>query len=161
MGKYKAPLSPSRLNEYQYFCLEHIRAFNKAWNYFAEMTEEEVLHYNKEAVTGHRPTWKMGEKISMPHEMLESAFYDFMYNQKPERESEIDPGMRLNQADRQALKVLEMTYPTTQKDVKQKYKMLVKRYHPDTNRGNKTAEEKFKQVTAAYDHIMNHCKVIA
>jgi DnaJ-class molecular chaperone len=69
--------------------------------------------------------------------------------------------MRLNQADRQALKVLEMTYPTTQKDVKQKYKMLVKRYHPDTNRGNKTAEEKFKQVTAAYDHIMNHCKVIA
>ena len=33
-GIYPAPKSRDQLNEYYFFCLDHIRDFNKSWNYF-------------------------------------------------------------------------------------------------------------------------------
>ena len=49
-----------RENEYWRFCLEHVREYNHSYNYFAGMSEDAVSKYQKDAVTGHRPTWKMG-----------------------------------------------------------------------------------------------------
>ena len=36
-------------------------------------------------------------------------------------------------------------------DIKRAYRKLARQYHPDVNPGNKEAEEKFKQISAAYD----------
>ena len=38
--------------------------------------------------------------------------------------------------------------------LKKQYKKLVKKYHPDVNREDKNAEEKFKQISAAYKALL-------
>src|SRR6476661_6237474 len=57
---HRAPKGRNREREYWRFCLEHVREYNQSYNYFAGMSDDAVLAYQKDAVTGHRPTWKMG-----------------------------------------------------------------------------------------------------
>src|SRR6267143_2072663 len=59
-GTHRAPKGRTREREYWRFCLEHVREYNHSYNYFAGMSEDAVARYQKDAVTGHRPTWKMG-----------------------------------------------------------------------------------------------------
>ena len=42
-GVYRAPKSRKQLNEYFWFCLDHVRDYNKAWDYYAGMSETEQL----------------------------------------------------------------------------------------------------------------------
>ena len=53
-----------------------------------------------------------------------------------------------------ALAVLELTPPVTVAEVKARYKMLVKKHHPDANGGAKAAEERFKQISEAYRIVL-------
>ena len=57
---HRAPKGRLHANEYWRFCLEHVREYNNSYNFFAGMSDDAVAQYQKEAVTGHRPTWKMG-----------------------------------------------------------------------------------------------------
>src|SRR5438132_13324083 len=57
---HRAPKGRLREGEYWRFCLEHVREYNHSYNYFSGMSDDAVLAYQKDAVTGHRPTWKMG-----------------------------------------------------------------------------------------------------
>src|ERR1700742_2108987 len=57
---HRAPKGRTHENEYWRFCLDHVREYNHSYNYFSGMSEDAVLKYQKDAVTGHRPTWKMG-----------------------------------------------------------------------------------------------------
>jgi hypothetical protein len=57
---HRAPKGRLYENEYWRFCLDHVREYNHSYNYFAGMSEDAVAWYQKDAVTGHRPTWKMG-----------------------------------------------------------------------------------------------------
>src|SRR5689334_23440482 len=57
---HRAPKGRQRENEYWRFCLDHVREYNHSYNYFSGMSEDAVMKYQKDALTGHRPTWKMG-----------------------------------------------------------------------------------------------------
>ena len=57
---HRAPKGRLRAAEYWQFCLEHVREYNNSYNFFAGMSEDAIAKYQKEALTGHRPTWKMG-----------------------------------------------------------------------------------------------------
>ncbi len=57
---HRAPKGRLRASEYWQFCLEHVREYNNSYNFFAGMSDDAVAKYQKEAITGHRPTWKMG-----------------------------------------------------------------------------------------------------
>src|SRR5260370_39299976 len=57
---HRAPKGRNREHDYWRFCLEHVRDYNHSYNYFSGMSDDAVLAYQKDAVTGHRPTWKMG-----------------------------------------------------------------------------------------------------
>jgi molecular chaperone DnaJ len=50
-------------------------------------------------------------------------------------------------------RVLGVSDSASQKDIKSAYRKLSRQYHPDTNEGDKAAEERFKEVSAAYDVI--------
>ncbi|MPY95498.1 MAG: molecular chaperone DnaJ [Acidimicrobiia bacterium] len=50
-------------------------------------------------------------------------------------------------------KILGIAEDATPKDVTRAYRQLARKYHPDTNAGDATAEERFKEVSAAYDVV--------
>jgi hypothetical protein len=60
-GGYRAPKGRRAEGEYHDFCLEHVKEYNKTYNYFAGMDEEAVRGFQKADATGHRPTWKLGQ----------------------------------------------------------------------------------------------------
>ena len=67
-GVYKAPKSRLQLRNYHYFCLEHVREYNKAWNYHKGLNEQQVENSIRRSTTWDRPSWPFGTK----HKMFES-----------------------------------------------------------------------------------------
>lgn len=152
-GLYKAPLGRDRLHEYRYLCLDHIREFNKAWDYFSGMNEDEIEAFRKDAVTGHRPTWERGQTLPPgATEKLYQAVNEFMHSGR--KRTRDHP--RLPPKLKKALTLFELDYPYTEPELKNRYKQLVKQYHPDRNAGDKLAEEKFKAVAEAYKILGAH-----
>jgi hypothetical protein len=153
-GEYRAPISPHRVEDYQWLCLNHVREHNTAWNFFRDMSADEVEHYIKGNVTGHRPTWNLGEKTAR---VRNSAFEHtrdpfrvfgagpgFSQARRPETPS---PYSRLQ---RDALEALDLDEGACLADVKARYKELVKRFHPDANGGDRSCEDRLKRVIRAY-----------
>ena len=50
--------------------------------------------------------------------------------------------------------ILGVDKNASEKDIKTKYRKLAMKYHPDKNKGNKEAEEKFKRITEAYKKLL-------
>ena len=63
-GRHKAPKGRNHEGQFHAFCLEHVQQYNKTYNYFDGMKDDAVRDYQKEAQTGHRPTWKLGQNSS-------------------------------------------------------------------------------------------------
>src|SRR6201991_189984 len=63
-GPHRAPKGRENAREYWHFCLDHVREYNQSYNFFSGMNAEAVARYQKDALTGHRPTWKMGANTS-------------------------------------------------------------------------------------------------
>src|SRR5215210_8934429 len=59
-ASHRAPKGRNNEQEYWHFCLEHVREYNHSYNFFSGMSDDAVTRYQKDAITGHRPTWKMG-----------------------------------------------------------------------------------------------------
>ncbi len=152
-GNFRAPRSRHNLREYQWFCEEHIVAFNKNWNYFEGMTTDEIYAFQHDATTGHRPTWRMDQADKNLNAKLEEAFGKMFGDGQPNFKAEAKP---LKARDRDALAVLNLDHPSDKDKIKAQYRELVKKYHPDVNKGNRNAEETFKKVTLAYQHLLTH-----
>jgi curved DNA-binding protein CbpA len=153
-GVYKAPKSKditgnAQAGDYNWLCLEHIREYNKQWDYFSGMNSEEIEAFMRDAVTGHRPTWSRESRLRGQYSALQDKLYEFISGEKPPA-----PQPRIPQKIRNALNVMELQHPYTLKQLKIRYRMLVKKYHPDMNKGDKELEEKFKQITSAYKHLL-------
>jgi hypothetical protein len=152
-GQYKAPRSREQLDEYRWLCIDHIREHNKQWDYFADMKPEEIEAFMHDAVTGHRPTWTREERMRFRPDKLHDALYEFMHDRKRPA-----PQPAIPAKVRRSLALLEMEFPYTQDQLKSCYRKLAKRYHPDTNQGNKAVEETFKNITAAYKYLDEQLK---
>jgi len=153
-GAYKAPKSKDELHEYRWFCLDHIREHNQQWDYFSDMGRSEIEDFIKDATTGHRPTWDRESRLRNRPSMLQDALYEFLYMGKkaPPKAPPLPAKIR------KAVAALEIEYPCNAKALKAHYRALVKKHHPDVNKGNKQSEERFKQVTAAYHVLAEHIK---
>jgi hypothetical protein len=152
-GDFRAPRSRTNLREYQGFCEDHIKEFNKNWNYFEGMSQDEIYDFQKDATTGHRPTWRMDQLGPNPTQKLESAFNRMFEDGATKFKSDARP---ISAKTKDALAVLDLGHPTDKNAIKTQYRELVKKYHPDVNRGNARAEETFKRITAAYHHLVAH-----
>jgi curved DNA-binding protein CbpA len=149
-GEYRAPRRRGGgVKDYHYFCLKHVQEFNKSYDFFSGMDEDEIVNFRHEAITGHRPTWRTGEQIDLRMIELEHAFAKFW---NPNIASH-NPTLPKN--INQALELFGITHPTDKKTIKSAYKKLVKQYHPDINK-EVGADEKFKQITECYNILLQY-----
>jgi len=151
-GEYRAPKSRDRLEDYQWLCLDHVRAHNMSWNFFAGMSDAEITSYIEGNVTGHRPTWAMGEKTARTAGLTPPIRDGFGFfaagGAAPHHPAE--PHRSRSRLQRDALSALDLDDDASLKDVKARYKELVKRFHPDANGGDRSCEEQLKRVIRAY-----------
>ena len=152
IGKYKAPIEKDNSRNFRYLCLEHIKIFNKSWNYFANMNDEQVEYFIKSDLTWHKPT----KSFTSP-----DNFFKILWNNALEDKTSIFGNTqfsefkksKLSEKDRHALEVLGLKYEAKWPDIQKKFKGLVKKYHPDKNHGSKKYEEILKKITMAYSHL--------
>jgi hypothetical protein len=153
LGEYRAPFARDRLDQHRWFCLEHVRDYNKKWDYFAGLDASEIERHIRADTTWRRPVWPLGGRrnggpqIHDPLGLREEAGLD---EKPPPR---MDGSEQLTPAERNAMGVLELSWPTTLADVKSRYKELVKIHHPDANGGAREAEEKLKEINVAYSTL--------
>lgn len=153
VGEYRAPRARDRLDDYRWFCLEHVREYNRKWDYFAGLDADQIEQHIRADTIWRRPVWPLGGRRSggpQIHDPLGLSDHAGL-GERPR--PALDGSEQLTPAERTALGVLELSWPLTLADVKSRYKELVKRHHPDANGGARDAEEKFKQINAAYSTL--------
>ena len=155
-GEYPAPRSRGELNSYLWFCLDHVRAYNAAWNYFAGMNDEDVEAQIRKDAVWERPTWPFGGQARNGHLKDDGAFRDpFGFFSGPDYKDDCARTadhrlLRRGSAEEKALSVLDIELPLTPERLKARYKELVKLHHPDANGGDKASEERLKRINEAY-----------
>lgn len=153
-GEFRAPKSRVELDHYFWFCLEHVRAYNVAWNYYAGMNDSEIEAEIRRDTVWQRPSWKLGERHGPnPRVRDPFGFYDGKPREGGERRASghaRDAAARAASAREQALAVFDLEAPFTPERLKARYKTLVKLHHPDAHGGDKAAEEKLKIINQAY-----------
>ena len=159
VGEFRAPRSRETLREYYWFCLDHVRAYNAAWNYYAGMNEREIEAHIRNDTTWWRPTWPFGPKARRYDADVEEWLHRFeTFGDAPgakEQPGEARSSRAPRNAEKAALAVLDLELPLTLKGLKTRYKELVKRFHPDANGGNKESEEQLKLINRAYATLKN------
>ncbi|MEM9146688.1 MAG: J domain-containing protein [Pseudomonadota bacterium] len=170
VAHYRAPASPDRLDEFRWFCLEHVREYNQGWNYFSGLSEDEVERFLSEANAWERPTWKMGEG---PHggraqktDAEGRAWARFGFSDPLDVLGEaatISPGQqtageagrprrRLSRQEQHALDTLGVPHQVTdRRTVRAAYRELVKTLHPDMNGGENPDPDRLARVLRAWD----------
>jgi hypothetical protein len=155
---HRAPKGRSRENEYWRFCLEHVREYNQSYNYFSGMSDDAVMKYQKDAITGHRPTWKMGTRAgpSVGPEGAQdpfSMFREFGARGAQAKPETTEPARAIRNAERKALHELGLEVGADKAEIKAKFKILVKRHHPDVNGGDRATEDKLREIIQAYNYL--------
>ncbi|MDA1132229.1 MAG: J domain-containing protein [Proteobacteria bacterium] len=157
-GPYRAPKSRERLGQYHWFCLEHVREYNAAWNFFEGMDQADIENFRDLDVIGHRPTWPLGLGPLNGKSGSIRDPYRFRAQEAagawPDASGDT-PKPRARPEQQEALAELELAEETTTAQIRQRYKELVKRYHPDLNGGDKRGEERLKDVNRAYAVLMD------
>lgn len=161
-GPHRAPKGRGAEGQYHHFCVDHVRLYNKSYNYFDGMNDAQVRAYQKDALTGHRPTWRMGidEKAAANGKTATSDFTAGMQDpfglfegaRRTQDPSEREPRQRkLKSLEKRSLETLNLDASARGPEIKARYKELVKRHHPDANGGDRSSEERLGEIIQAYN----------
>lgn len=144
---YRAPKSRDSLNEYWWFCLDHVRLYNARWDFYKGMSSGQIEQELRLDAGWQRPTWPLGR---LGGKYFDAAALDAMLDTlgRPIRPP---PGRPAAPADlRQPLDTLGLAWPIDLATLKTRYKLLAKQNHPDANGGDRAAEERLKRINLAY-----------
>jgi DnaJ domain len=159
-GEFRAPMGRLLEGQYFCFCLDHVRKYNAAYNYFSGMSDEAMALFHREALVGHRPTRSMGVKCRSKNfrEGWDTASRQgdvlgvFRTNfQSYSCETPQKP--RYGVAVLKALDQLGLDENVDMAAIKARYKDLVKRLHPDANAGDRSNEDKLREIIRAYNYL--------
>lgn len=156
-GLYRAPKGRDRLRDYFWFCLDHVRQYNLSWDYFSGMNERDIERIRRRDTVWERPSWPLGgpgPRRTYSETWRIHDFFGLFEDETFERSRREQPARRAT-PEEEALAVFSLQGPVTMKDIKARYKVLVKLHHPDTNGGDKDAEERLKIINQAYTTLKN------
>jgi hypothetical protein len=155
---HRAPKGRSHEQQYWRFCLDHVRAYNQSYNYFAGMSQDDVMAYQRDAVIGHRPTWRMGFNgdadrfdATDPLDLIRE-FGPAATRARHERKT-AESSRPIHNAERRAFGTLDLEIDASPADIKARFKELVKRHHPDANGGDQSSQDRLVEVIQAYNYL--------
>jgi DnaJ-domain-containing protein 1 len=154
---HRTPESPERMEAFRWLCNDHARKFNADWNFFGDMSRAEIERFQKDDVIGHRPTWPVGtgpiaRAVNGQYRDHFGVFtregIQFPGEGGPHAPRQPEP------EERRALARLNLRPDSSLEEIKNRYKKLVKRIHPDLHGGDKRSEEQLKDVNEAYSYLI-------
>jgi hypothetical protein len=152
-GEYRAPKARDSLNDYWWFCLDHVRAYNASWDFYKGMSPGEIEAQMRADTSWQRPTWPLGRLgARLDADIARDPLHVLNAGRRNAREAE----RRAREADavpadlREPLAALGLSWPVTMEALKARYKQLAKLHHPDANNGDRAAEERLKIINLAY-----------
>jgi hypothetical protein len=165
---YPAPRGRGRDGEYFDFCMNHVREYNKSYNYFNGMSDDEVAAFQRGNVTGHRPTWSVWRNARRaaaetvfdrtPHGYTNGFAFEDPFGilgraTGCEGPREYVAAKPVRKAERKCLLTLGLDETARGPQIKTRFKQLVKRHHPDHNGGDRSSEDKLREVIQAYNYL--------
>ena len=157
-GLYRAPKSRTTLNQYWWFCLEHVRAYNASWDFYKGMTPGEIEAQLRADISWQRPTWPLGRiggtiDADMLRDPLHTLNAGFGHRPRAPAPSDMPQDML------EPMATLGLEWPVTLDVLKIRYKELAKRHHPDANGGDRASEERIKSINLAYAAVRGRLAV--
>lgn len=163
-GTHKAPAGGAREGLYLHFCINHVREYNKNFNAFAGLSDEEIAKFQKNAAVGDRPTWTTTKNTTSRQTASQfarvrsgtAAYHNKirdplnLFEQTKARAEAATPTRRPRPLESKAFVTLGIAANSTSDAIKSRYKELVKQHHPDANGGDRGSEERFREVVQAY-----------
>ncbi|MBY0281238.1 MAG: DnaJ domain-containing protein [Alphaproteobacteria bacterium] len=165
-GIYKAPKSdlssdPKCPDSWLWFCIDHVRDYNASWNYFKDMSEEEIWKEHRRDITWQRPTWPLGSWYTRKNRAFEYAFssgqktnhaFDDPFGVFNDWRETTIPSKEYHSKtpESEAMTLFELSHPFDNNQLQIAYRKLVKKFHPDLNQGCLQSEEKLKNINHAY-----------
>ena len=156
-GEYMAPKSPNN-NEKYFFCLDHIKIYNKRWNYFAGKNQKQIYDFQKNDFFEGRPTRPFSDGYSS------KIKFEFEYGLNREKlkfqkkKKSFFTNNKNNYKVDKALKIFSLNDDFSEKILKKRYKELVKKYHPDLNKSFLHKDSKIKEINNAYNFLLKLAK---
>ena len=153
-GGYRAPKSRASMNEYFWFCLEHVRAYNASWDFYKGMTPGQIEAQTRADTSWQRPTWPLGSlgKQAFDETMLHDPL-QLLATGRVKREA---PKAKVPAEMRDPIRTLGLDWPVSLDVLKTRYKELAKRHHPDANGGDRASEERLKSINLAYAAVRHY-----
>lgn len=157
-GRFRAPKSPDLLDEFFWFCDEHIRAYNLKWNFFEGATDDEFQKFlDRDRVWERetKPFSRMGDGNCWARMGVNDPLEILGEQVGPQRAGQPATGAtrRLPPTERRALEILDARDTMTRAEIRQQYRGLIKVLHPDMNGGDRSREEVLQEVVWAWDQI--------
>lgn len=141
------------LNEHYWFCIDHVREYNEAWDFFSGMSTHEVEEHIISSMYGDRKTRRFDMHAAAEEALRVRAWQTYKFTEeKPEKPDMNDGGHTINSntPEHEALALMGLTPPVTLAAIKARYKELAKKHHPDLNGSNPESEELLKRINMAY-----------
>ena len=154
-GSYKAPIEKDNSRKYRMLCLNHVKEFNKNWNYFEGMNDNQIYDFIKSDITWHKSTQSFSSSDNFFKILWNNALKDDLKKYRINGELDHMNQFKFDHNDVKAFSILGISIGIQWKKVQEKFKKLVKKYHPDMNAGNKKYEDKLKVITLAYTQLKN------
>lgn len=157
-GQFRAPKSREQLDEFFWFCKDHIREYNLKWNFFDGTSDEEFRRIVEKDRLWERETKPFSKKddgnawarmgVRDPLEILGDKG-----TRNPGAQPSSGATRKLPPTERRALEILDARDTMTKTEIRKQYKGLIKVLHPDMNGGDRSQEEMLQEVVWAWDQI--------
>jgi hypothetical protein len=161
-GEFRAPGSqrPSfdGPGDWRWLCLDHVREFNAGYDWFEGMTAEEIL-----AAQSPIAGWERETRAFRPGAGAIPRWADFddpldaigmraseIRGRAQARHASRAEFARFTAREREALSVMGLGPRTDRTELRKRYSLLVRRYHPDRNGGDRSHEALLQRVVEAY-----------
>tara|TARA_B100000401_G_scaffold333163_1_gene232345 strand:- start:946 stop:1329 length:384 start_codon:yes stop_codon:yes gene_type:complete len=123
------------------------------------MNDDQICEFIKSDMTWHKQTQSFSSSDNFFKILWNNALNDEVYKMQLKNQNNNMRQFNFDNNDIKAFSILGLSIGIGWTKVQEKFKKLVKKFHPDMNSGNKKFEDKLKVITLAYTQLKNTYRI--